>query len=78
MGGYDARNQKFVGDQWPKELGDSYKNFIIDFQEQTHGVLLKLLRGIALGLGWPEDFFEEVQLPRLIPRNRHDYTSRMR
>ncbi|KAK9812273.1 hypothetical protein WJX73_009505 [Symbiochloris irregularis] len=60
VGGYDARENDFIGDIWPQELGDSYKDFVISFQEKTHAVLLKLLRAIALGLGWEEHFFDEA------------------
>lgn len=60
MGGFDARDKVFVGENWPSELGGSYKAFVLDFQEKTHAVLLKLLRAIALGIGWPEEYFSEV------------------
>lgn len=60
VGGFDTRDKVFVGENWPSELGGSYKAFVLDFQEKTHAVLLKLLRAIALGIGWPEEYFSEA------------------
>ncbi len=60
VGGYDARTHESLGDNWPTEPGNDYRDFTIKFQERTHEVLLKILRALALGLGWEESFFNEV------------------
>lgn len=60
VGGFDARTHESLGDNWPAELGAEYRDFTINFQERTHEILLKILRALALGLGWEESFFDEV------------------
>lgn len=60
VGGFDARSNNFLGDNWPSELGAEYRDFTVHFQGRTHQVLLKILQALALGLGWEENFFDEV------------------
>lgn len=62
VGGFDARTHETLGDNWPPELGEQYRDFTVKFQERTHEVLLKILRALAIGLGWEESFFDEVCL----------------
>ena len=60
VGGFDARTHQSLGDNWPPELGQEYRDFTVTFQERTHEVLLKILKALAIGLGWEETFFDEV------------------
>ena len=54
--------QKFLGSSWPEELGNEWRALSLDFQERAHDVALKILQALAISLGRPETFFDEVGL----------------
>jgi hypothetical protein len=64
LGGYDMKESKFVGHEWPPEaelgLAD-FRSKALHFQQRTHAVALTVLSALAIGLGYPEDFFDEVR-----------------
>lgn len=58
-GGYDVKEQKFLGSKWPEELGDEWKDLSLEFQARTHEVALKILQALALALGRDEHYFDD-------------------
>ncbi len=65
LGGYDAKTSTFIGHDWPPEADiqqlQGFKDNAIRFQRRTHAIALTVLSALAIGLGHPEDFFEEVR-----------------
>ncbi|KAK9803831.1 hypothetical protein WJX73_004943 [Symbiochloris irregularis] len=59
VGGYDVRQQKFLGERWPTELGEEWKQLSLRYQAQVHQVALQLLRALAISLGRDEHEFEK-------------------
>ena len=51
-----------MGSRWPKELGDSFQKASLAFQAKNHEVAVKLLKALAISLGYEEDTFAEVGL----------------
>lgn len=65
--------QEFLGSRWPQELGESFKDNSLKFQEKTHDVAVKLLRALAISLGRDEDEFAEVSMLSLGKQHRDQY-----
>lgn len=58
-GGYDVKEQKFLGSKWPEPLGDDWRDLSLTLQEETHNVALKILQCFAIALGRGEHYFSE-------------------
>ena len=67
LGGFDVKQNAFLGHEWPPEAElqlQGFRDAALRFQRRTHAVALLLLRALAIALGHPEDFFEEVRARR--------------
>lgn len=50
-GGYDFKNQKFGGEEWPEVLGEEWRKIALDFQEKVHKVAVTILKALFIALG---------------------------
>lgn len=64
--GYNIKEKKFDGEEWPAELGQDFKKKSLEFQAKVHDVSVKILKALFIGLGRDEKEIDEVR-PTVTP-----------